>query len=70
MAAAASGLKLVFFVIGMVSQPAAMTLATEEPEIVPNRLKEDGRHLAKGAACAAGDRVREVHEELPAPDFS
>ena len=39
-AAAASGLKPVFFIIGMVSQPSTMTLATAEPEIVPNRLED------------------------------
>jgi hypothetical protein len=39
-AAAASGLKPVRFIMGMVSQPSTMTLATAEPEMVPNMLDE------------------------------
>ena len=38
--AAASGLKPVRFIIGIVSQPSTITLATAEPEIVPNMLEE------------------------------
>ena len=50
-AAAASGLKPVRFIMGMVSQPSTMTFATAEPEIVPNMLDETTATLPGPPRC-------------------
>ena len=64
-AAANGGRKPVRFISGMVIGPSTMTLATALPETVPNRLELHHRDLARAAGGVAGDRQREVHEQLP-----
>ena len=51
-AAAASGLNPVRFIMGIVSQPSTMTLATAEPEIVPKRLDDTTATLPGPPRCA------------------
>src|SRR5688500_20034397 len=70
MAAAASGLKPVFFIIGMVNQPSTMTLATAEPEIVPNRLEETTATLPGPPRAPPAIALAKFMKNWPAPDFS
>ena len=70
MAAAASGLKPVFFIIGMVSQPSTMTLATAEPEMVPNRLEETTATLPGPPRAPPAIALAKFMKNCPAPDFS
>ena len=70
MAAAASGLKPVRFIIGMVSQPSTMTLATAEPEIVPNMLEETTATLPGPPRWPPASALARFMKNCPAPDFS
>ena len=69
-AAAASGLKPVRFIIGIVSQPSTITLATAEPEMVPNRLDETTATLPGPPRCAPATALARFMKNWPAPDFS
>ena len=70
MAAAASGLNPVRFIIGMVSQPSTMTLATAEPEIVPNMLEDTTATLPGPPRWAPARPLARLMKNCPAPDFS
>src|SRR5512145_2992889 len=69
-AAAASGLNPVRFIMGIVSQPSTMTLATAEPEIVPNRLDDTTDTLPGPPRCAPATALARCMKNWPAPDFS
>ena len=70
-AAAASGLKPVRFIIGIVSQPSTMTLATAEPGDGAEQARGHDRDLA-GAARAGPPAMALARfmKNCPAPDFS
>ena len=70
MAAAASGLKPVRFIMGMVSQPSTMTLATAEPEMVPNMLDETTATLPGPPRWPPAIALAKFMKNCPAPDFS
>ena len=69
-AAAASGLNPVRFIMGMVSQPSTITLATAEPEIVPNRLDDTTATLPGPPRWPPVRALAKFMKNCPAPDFS
>ena len=69
-AAAASGLNPVRFIMGIVSQPSTMTLATAEPEMVPKRLDDTTATLPGPPRCAPATALARCMKNWPAPDFS
>ena len=70
MAAAASGLNPVRFIMGMVSQPSTMTLATADPEMVPNRLDDTTATLPGPPREPPAMALAKCMKNWPAPDFS
>ena len=69
-AAAASGLKPVRFIIGIVSQPSTITLATADPEMVPNRLEDTTATLPGPPRWPPATALARFMKNWPAPDFS
>ena len=63
-AAAKCGLKPVRFISGMEIGPSTITLATAEPEMVPNSDDDTTETLPGPPAGVAGDAHGEVHEQL------
>ena len=69
-AAAASGLNPVRFIIGMVSQPSTITLATAEPEMVPKRLEDTTETFPGPPRWPPAIALAKFMKNWPAPDFS
>src|SRR3989338_3726311 len=69
-AAAASGLNPVRFIMGMVSQPSTLTFATAEPEIVPNMLEDTTATLPGPPRAPPAIALAKFMKNWPAPDFS
>ena len=70
MAAAASGLKPVRFIMGIVSQPSTMTFATAEPEMVPNMLEDTTDTLPGPPRWPPAMELAKFMKNCPAPDCS
>ncbi len=55
---------------GMVKEPVAKTLATDDPEIVPNMAEETTSTLAGPPACRPATFMPRLWKSMPTPEPS